>query len=415
MGVGIMKLASIPIGILTSVILARGLGPEVFGQYVLVMSLVPLLALPVAGGLPQFLTREIAVYSHAGQWHFFRGLITWAHRWVLWVSLLVVFVYYMLRLLGVWEEQSRWQLLGLAIILVPLNGLNSIRSGTIKGLRFPVYAELPGQLILPVILFVGSGLLLYSDKLTAASAIWMQIIGNAAIFVMGTLVYLKIRPHESQYVKSDYRNKAWFSSVHPFTLLALAGTFNAQAGIVLLGMLSTDENVAALRVAERGAQFVALSLMLVNLVIAPYIVRMYRESDMRRLQDLSRKSALGAFMIALPVALALIIFGQPIINFAFGVEYSEIAYLPLIILVVGQLVNVFCGSVGYLLSMSGHERVTLYSQLFSLILNLGLCVALVPSLGAVGAALSIGISLVIWNLILVWMVNKYIGIRSTAF
>lgn len=64
-GVGAMKLLSLPIGLLTSIIPARTLGPESFGKYTFVMASVPLVALPIVAEVPPLLTRQVAVYSNA--------------------------------------------------------------------------------------------------------------------------------------------------------------------------------------------------------------------------------------------------------------------------------------------------------------------------------------------------------------
>src|SRR5690606_24760783 len=142
-----------------------------------------------------------------------------------------------------------------------------------------------------------------------------------------------------------------------------------QIGIVLLGILGNSEDVAGLRVAERGAQFVGLSLIVVNLIISPSVVELYKNKDIEGLQKLAKSSTRIAFAISLPIAVGLIFFGRTIISFLYGEAYVEIAYLPLGILVFAQLINVGFGSVGILLSMSGYERSTLFGVIIGLLLN----------------------------------------------
>ena len=76
-----MRLFQIPIGLGVSILLARFLGPEQFGQYTFVMVLVPLLALPITGGMQNLLTREVAAYSHAGKWRLYKGILR-AAAWI---------------------------------------------------------------------------------------------------------------------------------------------------------------------------------------------------------------------------------------------------------------------------------------------------------------------------------------------
>ena len=77
----------------------------------------------------------------------------------------------------------------------------------------------------------------------------------------------------------------------------------------------------------------------------------------------------------------------------------------------GQVINVGCGSVGMLLSMSGHEKHTLYGISTALLLNASIAIALIPTLGAIGAALGSMLSNIILNIILTWKVTRFFGIR----
>lgn len=416
MGVGVMKLLSIPIGLTTSIILARILGPQSFGQYAFIMALIPLIALPVSGGLPQLLTREIASFVHANDWSLYNGALRAAHSWVLLVSGFVLVSYWVLgEKLGWAPSQGKWSLLPIGLLMVPLLGLAAVRVGAIKGLGLPAYAEIPGQLIQPFVILILLSALAWQSALDTHAAIAVQVAGASFVFLLASWLFFRIQPAEAKGLAPEYRLKQWISALLPFTMIALVYTFNTQIGVIALGLLSTDEQVAAMRVAERGGQFVVMSLTLVNMVIAPYIVRAHKDGDKALLQNLARKSSLGSLMIALPVAGVLIIGGETLIELTFGADYAAISYWPVVIIAVGQLFNVFFGSVGYLLSMTGFEKETLSGQLIATAISLLLCFALIPTFGAIGAAIAVSAGIVSWNVLLWAKVKRHIGISSTAF
>jgi O-antigen/teichoic acid export membrane protein len=85
------------------------------------------------------------------------------------------------------------------------------------------------------------------------------------------------------------------------------------------------------------------------------------------------------------------------------------------IVAVGQLFNVFFGSVGYFLSMSGYERETLKGQILAVVINVIMCLSLVPFWGAIGSAIGVAVGLISWNALLFYMVKRRIGIKSSAF
>ena len=59
-GTAMLKFSSLLLGFVTSIVMARELGPEAFGRYVFVFSLASLAALPVGTALNQFVMRETA-------------------------------------------------------------------------------------------------------------------------------------------------------------------------------------------------------------------------------------------------------------------------------------------------------------------------------------------------------------------
>lgn len=411
-----MYALSIPIGLLSSVILARNLGPEAFGQYSFVLAVLSIIGLPVSGGLQQFLTREIADYSHTEQWSLYRGAINAAHIWVLLASVLVPIFYLIAgRLLGLMPVGGKWLLLEIVVLLLPIQGLNAVRNGVIKGLGFPALAEMPTMFIQSLILLVALAVLAFMELLTAKSAIWAQVYVGVFTFFIASIIFFKVRPKASLDHRGAYKIKTWLLALFPFTLISLIGTFSSQIGIVILGFFGTDEAVAAFRVAERGAQLVLISSTLVNMVISPHIVKTYREDNIQRLQELSRQSARGAFILAAILGIILIIMGESIIRYVFGSAYAGVAYSPMAILVCGYLFHLIAGSSGILLIMSGHEKLPLVCQLVGLSTMAVLAVFLIPSMHAIGAAVAVSVGLGITTLLQAYSVHKYLRIRPGIF
>lgn len=416
MGVGAMYALSIPLGLLTSIILARKLGPEAFGQYSFVLAVLSIMALPVAGGLQQFLTREVADYSHTDQWSLYRGVIKAAHLWVLLASVVVLLFYVIAGpILGLIPVNGKWLLLEIVLLLLPIQGLNAVRNGVIKGLGFPALAEMPTLFIQSLILLMALSILAAMDLLTANTAIWAQVFVGIFAFVIASVIFLKVRPKASLAHRASYKLRPWILALFPFTLISLLGTFSSQIGIVMLGFLGTDQAVAAFRVAERGAQLVLISSTLVNMVISPHIVKTYREDNTQRLQELSRQSARGAFILAAILGIMLIIMGESIIRYVFGSVYADVAYSPMTILVCGYLFHLIAGSSGILLIMSGHEKLPLIWQLVGLSTMAVLAVILIPSMHAIGSAIAVSVGLGITTVLQAHSVHKYLRIRPGIF
>jgi len=108
----------------------------------------------------------------------------------------------------------------------------------------------------------------------------------------------------------------------------------------------------------------------------------------------------------------LVVFGERLLSL-FGPEFPA-GQPALVLLVIGQTVNVAMGPVALLLVMTGHERVLAISTCACGVLNIVLNVVLVPFWGLVGTAMSLAISLSVWNILLAVWIKRRLGIHSTA-
>ena len=77
--------------------------------------------------------------------------------------------------------------------------------------------------------------------------------------------------------------------------------------------------------------------------------------DIAGLENLALKSSWGMFLAVLLPGAVLLAFAEPFLGIVFSDDY-RIAAVALQILVVGQCINVFFGSVGTLLNMTGFEK-----------------------------------------------------------
>jgi len=95
----------------------------------------------------------------------------------------------------------------------------------------------------------------------------------------------------------------------------------------------------------------------------------------------------------------------------FGAEFATGGPI-LAVLLVGQLVNVISVSVGYLLMMSGYEKINRNIIMTAALVQLGLVVILAPVFGGLGAAIASAISVASTNLLAVYFVYKKLGIMT---
>ncbi|MGM0633773.1 MAG: lipopolysaccharide biosynthesis protein [Pseudomonadota bacterium] len=262
--------------------------------------------------------------------------------------------------------------------------------------------------------FLLLALLLSVQTVDPTQAMGTRVMAVAIALMVGSALYWRSRPRALKSAEPEFRTPDWLSALFPFTVLAAVTTLNTKVSILILGWRGDEQQVAAMELAQNVAMLVTLSLGVANVVIGPYVARAFQDQSRERLQRLARYSARVALLVALPLAIPLLFFSEPLVELVYGARYSTIVAMPLTILTVGQLINVGFGSTGLLLSMTGHERDTLLGQSVALVVTVVTAITLIPGHGATGAAIAVSMGLATWNILLAIQVVRKLRVRPMA-
>ncbi|TXS89901.1 hypothetical protein FV139_19440 [Parahaliea maris] len=195
----------------------------------------------------------------------------------------------------------------------------------------------------------------------------------------------------------------------PLYMVALTQLVMVWSSQLLLGVWAEPADVAVYTIAQRVAMVTSFVLVAVNSVVAPRFAVLYHDGKLAELEALSRLSVRMMLAMATPLLLLMLLFPQWILAI-FGTTYSAGAAV-LIVLALGQFVNVVTGPVGYLLQMSGHYREVRNNTLIAAVTALALNALLTPRHGAMGAAIAAAVALSVVNLLGLWQVRKNLGFR----
>ncbi|MCR4288475.1 MAG: polysaccharide biosynthesis C-terminal domain-containing protein, partial [Deltaproteobacteria bacterium] len=162
--------------------------------------------------------------------------------------------------------------------------------------------------------------------------------------------------------------------------------------------------------ASRTAFLISFVLIAVNTIAAPKFAALYHKGDMEALGSIARHSAKLMAIFASPVLLLFLIFPGWVMAI-FGSQYADHG-LILAVLAIGQFINVATGSVGYLLVMTGNERLQLYGISAVTVVSIVLYLTLIPAFGITGAAIATGVSVASQNLLACYLVYRALGIKT---
>ena len=180
--------------------------------------------------------------------------------------------------------------------------------------------------------------------------------------------------------------------------------------IFMIGIFRTDAEVGVYNVILKLSGLTTLTLFSVNAIVAPKFAEFYGKKDFSALERTVHYSTKFIFWTSLPILFFLLLFPRFILNI-FGSEF-EMGRLALIIIVIGQFVSSFCGSVGYFLHMTNNQGVFQKIMFTAVCTNIILNVFLIPQYGINGAAFASAVSFFQWNFLAVFYIYKKFGILS---
>jgi len=129
----------------------------------------------------------------------------------------------------------------------------------------------------------------------------------------------------------------------------------------------------------------------------PKFSELFHSNKMDELFHVAKKSAKLIFWSTSPILLGFVVFGEPVLKLAFGTAFG-VAYPALVLLAIGQFVHSISGAAGLFMNMTGNQKALRNIMLIAAVLNIGITIILIPSLGICGAAVAAMVSLIAWNI-----------------
>ncbi len=386
------------------VALSRVLEPAGYGEISFVLACVNMLTIPLQLGLPTLVVREAAIARTSARWGPVHGL-AWRCTQVVAVvttavGVVAIAVAY-LPVLPVREEARSSWMLGLA--LIPLTILLTLSSAFMRGLGIGTMSHVPNLIIRPGLSLAGIALVAYVVTAPHLRPLWALVSLVAATAVAAAaamLLAMKWWPSLECDRPIDESGR-WVRAAVPMALTSTLYVVLLNVDVAMLGFLRPGAEVGCYRIALQCASLIVLMLVAVNAVIAPRYAELHAACDTRGLAAACRASSLIGGSWAAVVYAAFLVAGPSGIRLLFGDGYDD-AMLPMLVLGAGEVVNAAFGPVGLLLSMAGHEGDTLRGVGVAVIVKILLCAALIPILGALGAALAAAAGTIVWN-VLLWL------------
>jgi O-antigen/teichoic acid export membrane protein len=411
-----IKVISLPLLYLTSMAMARFWGAQGLGTFTLAVYLVTTFSVVCRLGLDTGMLRFGAGLQAVGQAEDVRGLFSRGLTLVLCLSVSGAVGLFLGRnwLAQVFHAQALSEVLILMSLALPVTVAAAFCGETLRSLGGARWVVTQQDFLVPVGFLILVGFLAWKGQTALRSPVTLGLAyllsGALGLGFLSTILvsYLKKRRESARRARLEalfrYSWPLYFSS-----LLMLA--FSALDNLVL-GFFTGPEKVAYYEAASRSALLVSLPLMAVNAVIPPMFAHMHQKGRLKELEGLAQSSSRWVYYLSLPLALFMAALAPDILGL-FGPGFVEGRW-ALQVLTIAQLFSVACGSVGFLLAMSGHQYTLTATLALGGAVGLPLMIVGAAVFGLNGLALAKGIWLVGVNILMSVCVYRRLGLRIFA-
>jgi O-antigen/teichoic acid export membrane protein len=404
------RLFGLGCGFLYAVLVARMLGPAGYGVVVVAMSMATLVATVSLLGANELSVRAIAAFSARKAWEDLRCFVIWSLRTVTGASLAAALAMAAMSLLR--GPYSSALLIG--SFAVPLFALLYLLRGLILGSGRVVAAQLPLNVAYWVVTLALIGALAGAQwKVTPSTIVVVALMGLGLSLAVAGAILGKYLGGLPRVTSSSSAQQPWLWESIPFLAIALFGIIGTEIGTLLLGWLAGPREAGLYQPIAKLAPLMLLANEAIEAALAPKIVHSWEQNDHQSLQRRVSRSALVS-ALATAVIVAIIIIASPYILRAFGPEF--IKYQSLLVWIgIAQLVNAATGAAPLLLAMTGDMRNRISAQAATMVVQVGLSVALIPVLGAGGAVAALVAAILLWSLLHWWLALRATGIDTSMF
>lgn len=390
-----------------NLVLARMLGASGSGVFYLAFMFVSIGSVVGRIGLDNVMLRRIARSSVDERWGevasvYGRGmLISVIASLVVFLILFGLTNFISIELLHTPDLEKPLYIMSFAI--VPLS-LVMLHAESLKGLKKISHSQFIQGVVIPAIVLPAIVILVPMWGVGGAAIAYLLSVCTALL--ISVLFWRRVIHKVGEICRVGYREL--LEPCFPLLMVSLLNLVMIWMPTLALGIWASPEDVGIYNMASRTATLISFVLIAVNAISAPKFAAFFHKNDICNLEKTAKSSAKIVTLAASPMLLLFIIFPDLVMSM-FGHEFVK-ASSALVILSIGQFVNVLTGSVGMLLIMTGHEKLLRNNMMVSAAICSVLSALLVPSYGWLGAAEASSLAMIIMNMISVFLVYSKLDI-----
>lgn len=400
------------VNFIIQVILARYLGPGIFGLYAISWALLRIVGMIAPLGLEHGIVRyglsfrqnNVSAFKNTFFTSFLLTLLAST-------SFLLIFYYFSPEIaqfvFNKPELETYLKIFSFSIPFIAVLRLLSTATTISKSTKYFVLSEEVSQplfellFILVVILF----------SLGNTGILWSSVLAFVIAAILSMFFTYKLFPEiftGNYKLEKELTKSLVFFSV-PVAFANLIGLAISWLDRILVGFFLTENDAGIYASVSLVSVLFVTILSGIKLIFSPMIADLFLKGESQQLESIYRISTKWGLYISIPFSLFLLVNGKEFLNLVFGPQY-DIGYLALIILVAGQLINIGTGPLDIVFIMTQRNKDWFRISFFAFVSNIFILSLLIPRYGITGAAIGTSITTACMYIIGLFVLRKNVKV-----
>ena len=388
------------LGYLTRLVMVRFYGIEDYGLFTLGNAVLGIAVVVSMLGMHEAITRFVSFYSGKKDPDKVRAVIKSGIKLTLPVSILMallIIAFSDVIANRFFDEPALGPLLWAFAAMVPLSVLFTNLISVLRGfqlMKYKVYFEDILKSVATLALFfaffmMGFGII---------GAVFSYLIGFVITISVALFVVLRKFPAIRAKTRKVSVNREMLMFAWPLMIAAYIKTVMSWTDTIVLGFFGMAFDVGLYNIAMPTAGIIFMVAVAFRLMLNPVLSELHAKENEGETRTVFRSTSKWIFAITFPMMLLFMLFPDNILGILFGAEAMG-ASMPLVILTLGFFTLSFIGASSIMLFVIGKTRTIMANTIVATAVNFALNMALIPSMGIIGAAVATASSLILLSVL----------------
>ena len=400
-----------------------GFGAGGYGLYTLSLSFINLITSIFNLGLDDAMVRYVAIYRGKQQFKSLQGLLLFCTTLAGLAGILgaLLLLFFTPQLVVFWIGLKHHQiengdmlnrsitLLQVMAPIVPLTTMQVMWFAGLRGFKAIKWRVLTSSILQPILLMAMMLVVVrfFHDRDGITMVGVVSFISTLVGSVLNMYFLLKQVSKVATPEPEHYEVREWLTFATLNFLTTVIDTVLDSIDTILLAAFGvSDVALGQYGAAMRLSNFIALPLSSINNIFAPTIAELHSKGELKKLESMFKIVTKWTITFSLPIFLVVVLFSPYLLELP-GASFAG-AWPLLVAFAFGGLVNAGTGAVGYMLLMTGYQRISFINSLVAVVVNIALGLYLTPRYGAMGTAVSTGLAICAQNFMRLLQVRVFL-------